>query len=55
MKIRSVKPNNRRKLFEVTTSSGKRLVFPFARLEVQPTPEGPLAKVFVDKEIGAEV
>ena len=53
MKIRSVKPNNRRKLFEVTTA-GKRLVFPFARLEVQPTAEDPLAEVFVDKELGSE-
>ena len=54
MKIRSVKPNNRRKLFEVTTSSGKRLVFPFARLDRQPTTEDPLAKVFIDKEVGSE-
>ena len=54
MKIRSVKPNNRRKLFEVTTSSGKRLVFPFARLEREPTTDDPLAKVFVDREVGSE-
>ena len=54
MKIRSVKPNNRRKLFEVTTSSGKRLVFPFARLEVQPSADDPIAKVFVDQELGRE-
>ena len=54
MKIRSVKPNNRRKVFEVTTSSGKRLVFPFARLEGPPTAEDSLVKVFVDKEIGSE-
>lgn len=53
MKIRSVKANNRRKLFEVTVS-GKPLVFPFARVEVQPTAEDPLVKVFVDKEIGSE-
>ena len=54
MKIRRVKPNNRRKLFEVTTSSGKRLVFPFARLAVQPGAEDPFAEVFVDREIGSE-
>ena len=54
MKIRSVKPNNRRKLFEETTSSGNRLVFPFARLEAQPAAEDSLVKVFVDKEIGSE-
>jgi hypothetical protein len=53
MKIRSVKANNRRKAFEVT-AAGKRLVFPFARLEVQPTPDDPIANVYVDRELGAE-
>ncbi len=53
MKIRSVKTNIRRKAFEVT-AAGKRLVFPFARLEVQPTPDDPIAKVYVDRELGAE-
>jgi hypothetical protein len=53
MKIRSVKANNRRKVFEVTAAK-KRLLFPFARLEVRPTPDDPIAKVFVDKELGAE-
>lgn len=53
MKIRSVKTNIRRKAFEVTAAR-KRLVFPFARLEVQPTPDDPIAKVYVDRELGAE-
>jgi len=53
MKIRSVKANNRRKVFEVTAAK-KRLVFPFARLELRPTPDDPIAKVFVDQELGAE-
>lgn len=53
MKIRSVKANNRRKVFEVTAAK-KRLLFPFARLEVRPTPSDPIAKVFVDQELGAE-
>ncbi len=53
MKIRTVKANNRRKAFEVTVR-GRRLVFPFARLEVQPTADDPLGKVFVDKELGSE-
>jgi hypothetical protein len=35
-------------------SNGKWLAFPFARLEVQPTPEDQLTKVFVDKELGRE-
>lgn len=53
MKIRSVKANNRRKAFEVTAAK-RRLLFPFARLEVQPTADDPIAKVFVDHELGAE-
>jgi hypothetical protein len=53
MKIRSVKVNNRRKVFEVTAAK-KRLVFPFARLELRPTSHDPIASVFVDQELGAE-
>ncbi len=53
MKIRSVKANNRRKVFEVMAGK-KRLSFPFARLEVQPTAEDPIAEVCVDQELGAE-
>ena len=53
MKIRAVAVNNRRKAFEITTPR-KRLVFPFARLEVQPGPDDPIAQVFVDKELGSE-
>ncbi len=53
MKIGRVKANNRRKAFEVT-AAGKRLVFPFARLEVPPTADDPIAKVYVDRELGAE-
>jgi hypothetical protein len=53
MKIRSVKANNRRKAFEVATAK-RRLLFPYSRLEVQPTSDDPIAKVFVDRELGAE-
>ena len=53
MKIRSVKANNRRKAFEVM-AVGKRLVFPFTQLEVPPTADDPIAKVYVDRELGAE-
>ena len=52
MKIRSVKANNRRKAFEVTAGR-RRLSFPFARLEVQPTADDPITKVFVAQELGA--
>jgi hypothetical protein len=53
MSIRGVKANNRRKAFEVATPR-KRLVFPFASLEVQPSPDDPVAQVFVDKELSSE-
>ena len=53
MKIERVKANNRRKAFEVTAGK-KRLVFPFAQLEVQPTANDPIANVYVDRELGAE-
>jgi hypothetical protein len=53
VKIRSVKANNRRKVFEVTAGR-RRLSFPFARLEEQPTADDPIAKVFVDQELGGE-
>lgn len=53
MKIRRVTANNRRKAFEVTTAK-KRLVFPFARLEVRPTADDPITKTFVDKELASE-
>jgi hypothetical protein len=52
-KIGSVKANNRRRAFEVA-AAGKRLVFPFARLEVAPTADDPIAKVYIDRELGAE-
>ena len=53
MKIRAVKANNRRKAFRIVAGK-KRLVFPFARLEVRPTADDPLVKVFVDRELGTE-
>jgi len=53
MKIRKVKANNRRKAFEVT-AAGKRLLLPFARLEVPPTGEDPIASVHVDQELAEE-
>jgi hypothetical protein len=53
MRIRTVKANNRRKAFDVWVNR-KRLVFPFAKLEVQPSADDPIAKVFVDQELGRE-
>ena len=53
MKIRSVSSNNRRKSFEVTTPSGG-FAFPYAKADPPPSPEDPLADVFVDKQLGGE-
>ena len=53
MKIRTIRHNNRRKMFEVTTST-KRLVFPFAKAEPRPTTSDPVRQSFVDQEAGRE-
>ncbi len=53
MKIRAVRVNNRRKAFEVTAGR-QRLVFPFSKLEVQPSSDDPIWTVHVDREMGSE-
>lgn len=53
MKIRAVAGNNRKKVFEVTTSS-RTLIFPYAKLDPQPTVQDPLEQVFVDQELNRE-
>src|SRR3990172_13253752 len=54
MKIRSVKANNRRRAFEVL-AAGKRLVFPYARLlELRPTAEDPISRLYVYRQLGAD-
>jgi hypothetical protein len=53
MKIKAVLPNNHKKAFEVTTSA-KRYSFPYTQLAVQPSRRDPVAKVFIDKELGHE-
>ena len=53
MKIRTVKLNNRRKAFEIRAST-KHLVLPYAKLDPEPTAGDPIARVFVDKELGRE-
>ena len=53
MRIRSVKHNNRKKVFEVRVS-GKALAFPYAKADPNPTPDNPVKRVFVDKELGRE-
>jgi hypothetical protein len=53
VKLRGVDINNRRKAFEVRTSS-RRLLMPFAKADPQPTAADPVVRAFVDREIGSE-
>ncbi len=53
MKVRTVKFNNRRKAFEIRTST-RSMFFPFAKADPRPTAHDPIARVFVDKELGRE-
>jgi hypothetical protein len=53
MKIRSVKFNNKRKVFEINAAS-KKYVFPYTKSDPAPTADNPLTRVYVDKEIGSE-
>jgi len=53
MKIRAVAGNNRKKAFEIKTST-RRLVFPYAKVDPPPTPWDPLERVFADQELDRE-
>ncbi len=53
MKIRSVTHNNRKKVFEVSTST-KKLVFPFSKARPTPTMQDPITRLFADQEAGRE-
>ena len=53
MKIRSVRPNNRKKAFEIKTSS-RTLQFPYSKLDLQPSAVDPIERVYVDKELASE-
>jgi len=53
VKIKKVIQNNRKKAFEVLTYR-EQYLFPFARLEIRPSKENPITRVYVDKELGNE-
>lgn len=53
MKIRSVMCDNRKKVFQVKSSKGT-MWLPYAKVEVRPSSTDPIARVFVDKELGRE-
>ncbi len=53
MKIQSVTHNNRKKSFQVRASK-KLFQLPYSKVEPQPSSTDPIARVFVDKELGNE-
>jgi hypothetical protein len=53
LKIRSVRHNKRKKIFEVRTST-KKFVFPFSKTDPSPTIEDPITELSVDQETGRE-
>jgi hypothetical protein len=53
VKIKNVTLNNRKKAFEVKTSS-RDFLFPYARLVYKPSSKNKIIEVFVDKEFGRE-
>ncbi len=53
MKIRGVRINNRRKAFEVKTSS-RSLLIPFVKVDPKPPAANHVVRAYVDKEIGSE-
>lgn len=53
MKIKTVTHNNRKKAFQIKMST-KLFQFPYSKVDPQPSAADPIAKVFVDKELGRE-
>ena len=53
MKIRSVRKNNRKHLFEVATWR-RQYVFPYVKTDPAPTASDPVVEVLVDDELGRE-
>jgi hypothetical protein len=53
MKMRAVVGNNRKRAFEVRTSTGT-LALPYGKVDPPPTAHDPLERVFVDQELNRE-
>ncbi|MEC4888714.1 MAG: hypothetical protein RI101_01525 [Nitrospira sp.] len=53
MKIQSVSLNNRKKAFEVKISK-QTYQLPYSKLDLRPSAADPIARVFIDKELGNE-
>jgi len=54
MKIRAVVANSRKKAFEVTSSDGRTLMYPYARLQHVPDASNKVDEALVDPELGKE-
>ncbi len=54
MKIREVRPDNRRRCLHVETAEGREFRFPYARLRVSPGPRESIHDVKVEEELGNE-
>lgn len=54
MKLRDVRVDNRKRVLELETRSGKLLPVPFAKLTPCPTPGDRIAKTWIDPELGRE-
>lgn len=53
MKIHSVTQNNRKKAFQIKTST-RTFHLPYSKVDPQPSISDPISLVFVDKELGRE-
>lgn len=53
MKIQSVTCNNRKRAFQVKASK-KLFQLPYSKVDPQPSAADPIARIFVDKELGSE-
>ncbi len=53
MKIENVRANNRKKAFEIETGAGA-YTFPYALLELQPSPKNRIIEAFPDEDLGRE-
>jgi hypothetical protein len=53
MKVKTVTANNRKKAFEIETTSGD-YTFPYALLRMQPDPDNRVKEAFADEDLGRE-
>lgn len=54
MRIRAVRPDNRRRCFQLETEDGRRYRFPYARLRLRPGRRESIRDVHGEEELGCE-